>query len=302
LRTSYEFYHTHLEPRLPERRSAAQFLRAIYKPIKNGYLQARLGYRKDVGPSWWRVFAPLAFLHPAGADAIAGDAMFLRAPEAGAHLLEIGCGNGLILEKMRSRGWNVTGIEFDPECVAQTEARGLKCYNRDLRELALTSDSMDAIYMGHVIEHLHDPRSLLIECCRLLKPGGQLVLVTPNARSWGHTHYRKHWRGLEAPRHLQLFSPQSLCRLTEESGFHNCRVHTTNRSAWYSLGMSAAMLSARRRSASHDAAMLSMISVRALALQLLGRLICLVRPGQGEEIVLAARKPKHQRSEVIGER
>jgi 2-polyprenyl-3-methyl-5-hydroxy-6-metoxy-1,4-benzoquinol methylase len=288
LRKSYEFYHTHLEPRPPERRSVGEFLRSLYKPIKNGYLRARLGYRENVGPSWWQVFAPLAFTHPAGVDAIAGDAMFLHGPSTGAQLLEIGCGNGLMLEKMRSRGWDVTGIEFDPACVAQAEARGLTCYGHDLRELALPSESFDAIYMGHVIEHLYDPRSLLVECRRVLKPGGELVIITPNAQGWGHRHYQRDWRGLEAPRHLQVFSPQSLRRLAEESGFGQCRLRTTNRSAWYSLGMSAAMRTVRQN-ASHQAAMLSMISARALAFQIFGRFLRLIGPGTGEEIVLSGR-------------
>src|SRR5436853_1697486 len=66
LRMSYQFYHTHLDPQPPEKRSAAALLRALYKPIKNGYLQARLGYGEEVGPRWLRILAPLAFLHPAG--------------------------------------------------------------------------------------------------------------------------------------------------------------------------------------------------------------------------------------------
>ena len=49
LQKSYEFYHTHLEPQPPERKSAAHFLRAVYRPIKNGYLQSRLGYRQNAG-------------------------------------------------------------------------------------------------------------------------------------------------------------------------------------------------------------------------------------------------------------
>jgi len=194
LRKSYEFYHTHLEPRPPERRRAAQFLRRIYQPIKNGYLQRRLGYRTGVGTSALRFLAPLAFLHPAGIDAVAGDAMFLNAPAPGERLLEIGCGNGVILEKMQTRGWNVAGIEFDPECVVQTKARGLKCYDGDLRDLALPDESLDAIYMGHVIEHLHAPRTLLSECYRILKPRGRLVVVTPNSHGWGHKKYARDWR------------------------------------------------------------------------------------------------------------
>ena len=291
LRRSYQFYHTHLDPVDANTGSnLGKMLRAAYKPIKSGYLRVRFKYGNGVGPSWWSIFAPLAFFHPAGTDAIAGDAMFLPAPKPGAQLLEIGCGNGLTLEKMRERGWQVEGVEFDPECAVRVEARGLKCHSRDLRELALPANSFDAIYMGHVIEHLHDPRSLLKECGRVLKSGGRLVMVTPNSRSWGHKHYGQDWRGLEAPRHLQIFSPRSLSQLAQESGFNRCEVHTTNRSAWYALGMSAAGRKARHDGHSSLKA-ISIVSWRALAFEIFGRALLFFRPHAGEEIILTARKP-----------
>jgi 2-polyprenyl-3-methyl-5-hydroxy-6-metoxy-1,4-benzoquinol methylase len=268
-----------------------EVLRAIYKPIKGGYLRARFGYREGVGPSWWRLLVPLAFLHPAGSDAVAGDAMFLPAPTKDARLLEIGCGHGDLLGKMQERGWHVEGVEFDPDCAARVEARGLKCYARDLRELGLPAEIFDAIFMGHVIEHLYDPGALLKECWRVLKPGGHLVMVTPNSQSWGHKRYQRHWRGLEAPRHLQIFSPRSLLRLTEESGFARCRVRTTNRSAWYALGMSASVRNAHQKDSSHDAAMLTMVSWRAMRYEIFGRLLNFFQRDAGEEIILSARKP-----------
>ena len=290
LKEVYELYHTHTGPPPADRSSREAFLRRLYRPIKNGYLRADLGYRDGIGPSWWQALAPLAFLHPAGADAIAGDAMFLPAPTPGARLLEIGCGNGAMLEKMRARGWDVEGVEFNPDCVELVRMRGIKCHARDIRELALPASSFDAIYMGHVIEHLYQPRNLLRECARVLKPDGELRMSTPNAASWGHRHFQHDWRGLEAPRHLQIFTPQTLRRLTEESGFGQCRVRTTNRSAWYMLGMSAAVRSAREETSSHEAAMLSMVSLRALSYELLGRLLRIGRPEVGEEIILSARK------------
>jgi 2-polyprenyl-3-methyl-5-hydroxy-6-metoxy-1,4-benzoquinol methylase len=291
LRRSYQFYHTHLDPVPASAGSVpAKILRAIYKPIKSGYLRARFKYREGVGPVWWRIFAPLAFLHPAGIDGIADDAMFLAAPSIGARLLEVGCGNGSMLEKMQKRGWRVEGVEFDPECVERVEARGLKCYGRDLRELALPEKTFDAIYLGHVIEHLYEPGSFLKECWRVLKRDGHLVMTTPSSQSWGHKHYRQDWRGLESPRHLQIFNPRSLLRLTQESSFDRCRVHTTNRSAWYVFGMSAALGKAREQSRSH-ATSLSMISWRAISFQIFGRLLNIFLREAGEEIILSARKP-----------
>ena len=291
LRRSYQFYHTHLDP-VPANAGSvpAKILRAIYKPIKGGYLRARLKYREGVGPAWWHIFAPLAFLHPAGIDGIADDAMFLSAPSTRARLLEIGCGNGSMLEKMQKRGWRVEGVEFDPECVERVQARGLKCYGRDLRELALPEETFEAIYLGHVIEHLYEPGGFLKECWRVLKRDGHLVMTTPSSQSWCHKHYRQDWRGLESPRHLQIFNSRSLRRLTEEGGFDRCRVRTTNRSAWYVLGMSAALRKAREQSCSH-AAILSMISLRAMSFQIFGRLLNLFLRDAGEEIILTARKP-----------
>lgn len=291
LNEAYRWYHTHTETRsvdVPSR--AGEILRTIYKPIKGGYLQTRLGYRDGVGPRWWRLFAPLAFLHPAGIDAIASDAMFLPAPSTGNRLLEIGCGNGAMLETMQARGWQVEGVEFNPDCVELVKARGLKCYPRDLRELGLPNDVFDAIYMGHVIEHIYEPRSFLQECLRALKPGGHLAMITPNSQSWGHRHYRQDWRGLESPRHLQVFSPSGLRRLTEESGFERCQVRTTNRGAWYVLGMSAATRTARQTNQS-QCKLLPMISWSAIAYETFGRLLHLFLRHAGEELILSARKP-----------
>ena len=72
------------------------------------------------------------------------------------------------------------------------------------------ADSFDAVIMSHVIEHVPQPRELLAECARLLKLGGRLVMLTPNAESFGLDYYGRCWRGLEPPRHLQIFSQPAL--------------------------------------------------------------------------------------------
>ena len=88
------------------------------------------------------------------------------------------------------------------------------------------------------------------------------------------------------PVSLQIFNPRSLLRLTQESSFDRCRVHTTNRSAGYVFGMSAA----QEQSRSH-ATSLSMISWRAISFQIFGRLLNIFLREAGEEIILSARKP-----------
>jgi SAM-dependent methyltransferase len=111
-----------------------------------------------------------------------------------------------------------------------------------LPDLDLPDASFDAIVMNHVIEHIHDPRALLAECMRLLKKGGWLVATTPNARSTGLRQFGEHWRGLEVPRHLYLFTPEALDSAAESAGFQSARVWTT---AARSAGMVQASLEIR---------------------------------------------------------
>jgi 2-polyprenyl-3-methyl-5-hydroxy-6-metoxy-1,4-benzoquinol methylase len=292
IKRAYESYYTHTESRRPEADFLARkILRGIYNRIRSGYFQVRFGYRHGVGPKWWRVFAPLAFLHPAGTDAFAVDAMFLPARTDDGKLLEIGCGDGLMLERMRERGWTVEGVESDPECIRRTKARGLKCHLGDLRQLALPDNAFDAIYMGNVIEHIYEPKNFLLECLRVLKPKGNPIIVTPNSRSFGHWYFRQDWRGLEPPRHLQIFDTEGLRQLCEATGFEQCRARTTNRGAWYIIGMSTAIRTARRKHCSRCEAAASLFSWSGLIYETLGRLFRLVAPGIGEEIILLGCKP-----------
>jgi hypothetical protein len=67
---------------------------------------------------------------------------------------------------------------------------------------------------------------MLRECWRVLTPGGRLVVSTPNARSLAHAMYGRSWRGLEPPRHLQLFSPAALERCARNAGFGDVQLQT----------------------------------------------------------------------------
>jgi SAM-dependent methyltransferase len=83
--------------------------------------------------------------------------------------------------------------------------------------------------MSHFLEHVHEPAELLAESHRILKPGGRLVVLTPNSGSWGHLEYQGCWRGLEPPRHLHIFNSQSLDRLARQTGFGKVTISTTLR-------------------------------------------------------------------------
>jgi 2-polyprenyl-3-methyl-5-hydroxy-6-metoxy-1,4-benzoquinol methylase len=153
--------------------------------------------------------------------------MYLTSNRIGS-LLDIGCGNGVFLDRMRSLGWNVQGVEVDQKAASVAEkVFNIPVFVGTLEAASHSSESLDAITMNHVIEHVHDPIALLQECARILKPGGYLIVVTPNARSLGHVRFGQYWRGLEPPRHLHLFSQSTLQGSAHKAGFRNIETWTT---------------------------------------------------------------------------
>ena len=147
-------------------------------------------------------------------------------------LLEVGCGAGRFLDRMRKVGWTVQGTDFDPAVAARVKSRyGLHVDVGELAQFNYPAASYDAIAMSQVIEHVPDPGSLLRECRRLLRPGGRLVLSTPNALGMAHRRYGRHWRGLEPPRHLHIFTPAALQRCARQSGFERLECFTLSAEA-----------------------------------------------------------------------
>jgi 2-polyprenyl-3-methyl-5-hydroxy-6-metoxy-1,4-benzoquinol methylase len=146
--------------------------------------------------------------------------------EPGGTLLEIGCGDGAFLRSMKALGWNVTGTETDARSAAVAGSGGLDIRQGELDDLGLPEAHYSAIVMRHAIEHVMDPAQVLAQCYSLLRPGGTLVLTTPNPASLGHRIFQSSWRGLEPPRHLHLFSQTSIDLYLRRAGFTS----TTSRS------------------------------------------------------------------------
>ena len=135
-------------------------------------------------------------------------------------LLEVGCGSGARLARFRNLGWDVQGQDVDP--VAAAVARGtykLPVFVGPLEQAGFAPGTFDAVALNHVIEHVLDPVALLAECHRVLRPGGTLSLITPNAASYLHQRFGQHWRALDPPRHLHLFSPATLPQIAQRAGF-----------------------------------------------------------------------------------
>jgi len=147
------------------------------------------------------------------------DLMFLDAAPPQGILLDVGCGKGDLLVRLRSRGWTVEGLEVDAEAAELARAaQGLDVYVGKLEDQNFPDHRYDVITMNHVIEHVHDPVALLQECLRVLKPGGRLVLATPNINSFAYKKLGGFWAHLDPPRHLRLFTKRTLKECALKAG------------------------------------------------------------------------------------
>ena len=210
----YDTYSTHVKPEQEVTVRNKSFL----DTVREALWSRTLGYPTNLSKaaSWW--YNLVSFLHPAWRDTQQA-ILFYLPYKAGGKLLDVGCGNGSSMQVMQAHGWQVEGIDFDEKSIAQARANGLTASVGELRDFNYPDNSFDAVMTSHVIEHVPEPESFLRECLRILKPGGTLIAVTPNADSLGHTRFKQDWRGLEIPRHLQIFTAPSLALLADKTGF-----------------------------------------------------------------------------------
>lgn len=147
-------------------------------------------------------------------------------------LLDIGCGNGKLLKKYADKGLTVLGIDFDDQAIEAAKKEGLNVRKALVEDLRSCGQKYDFIILNHVIEHLADPVQTLRYCKHILKKGGVIIVATPNANSYGHYHYQRYWRGLEPPRHLVIFTDQSLRIILTKAGMRVVECVSTTDSSY----------------------------------------------------------------------
>lgn len=205
-------------------------------------------------------------------------------------LLDVGCGGGRFLNRMQKRGWQVEGSDFDEQATKKVTTRyGIKTHVGDLSQCALPSNSFDAITMSQTIEHLYTPDATLRECLRILKPGGLLVMTTPNVNSIAASEFGVHWRGWEAPRHLHLFSVESLQRLTQRAGFEIVEARS------YTAGCSGVYRASRSLQHPNATSWLEQFKLLLWSYrkELYEHRAQKNHPNTGQNVLIRARKPSH---------
>jgi 2-polyprenyl-3-methyl-5-hydroxy-6-metoxy-1,4-benzoquinol methylase len=199
-------------------------------------------------------------------------------------LLEMGCGSGNFLAAAAAHGWAAEGMDFDEKAIAAANVlTGVTARVGDLDDPALVDGRYDAIVMNHVIEHLPDPVHAFARCAALLRPGGRLVMVTPNMAAQGRDIFGPDWRGLEIPRHLHLFTAASLRRLAGEAGFSSIQCFSSIGGHETAFMVELSSEIARKAGRTPPQAKVRQMRIRAALASLLGGV-------RGEFVVLVAER------------
>lgn len=143
----------------------------------------------------------------------------------GGKLLDIGCGYGFFLSKMKAMGWQTYGIDVSETAVSYASGNGFDVSLGTLDNIRYENNSFDVVTMFYVLEHLPNPLNALKEVRRILKPNGLLLLrvphTTPIVRILSLLKIKNNL--YDPPFHLNDFSLCSMKVVLQKAGFHNIR-------------------------------------------------------------------------------
>jgi 2-polyprenyl-3-methyl-5-hydroxy-6-metoxy-1,4-benzoquinol methylase len=141
------------------------------------------------------------------------------------HILDVGCGTGLNARHLAAMGHLVVGTDVSSVAIERFKQSGFDGFVCDMEKgagLALPDASFDLVFASEVIEHIADTATFLAELNRLVRPGGTLILSTPNSAFWPYRLLGLAGRTsseVQHPGHVRFFSRRSLASVIESAGF-----------------------------------------------------------------------------------
>jgi 2-polyprenyl-3-methyl-5-hydroxy-6-metoxy-1,4-benzoquinol methylase len=159
-------------------------------------------------------------------------AKLLEAVGTGNRVLDVGCSSGYLARPLAERGNTIVGLELDPEAARAAEefCELVLVGDVETMDLPLEPGSFDVVLGGDVIEHLRDPAATLARLRPFLRPGGRVVLSTPNVANWAirlsllSGRWRYTDRGILDRSHTHLFTRATLAETLEHAGYRVERI------------------------------------------------------------------------------
>jgi SAM-dependent methyltransferase len=144
----------------------------------------------------------------------------------GLSVFDVGCGDGIFAERLAAFGMSVSGCEVDPIAAGRARAKRVNVIGKAFEDVPVGPESFDIITMIHVLEHFHNPVGMLMKAAAMLKKGGRLIVVVPNADSLSRHVFGEHWANWDVPRHLFHFSGDTLKSVCEKAGLQTMAIET----------------------------------------------------------------------------
>ena len=147
--------------------------------------------------------------------------------------LDIGCGSGTFLAALKSFGWRTVGIEMNEQAANLARKRfGLDVRQGMIEDLPEMAGKFDYVNISHVLEHIYEPQAFLQKVKDVLAPDGIVYFELPNFESYGRRTSREFWYPWETPRHVYMYSPETLRKQLAKAGFAIDRMRTAPGNLW----------------------------------------------------------------------
>lgn len=134
-------------------------------------------------------------------------------------VVDLGCGDGEFVMLLREQGIDAAGVDADDKVAAALQAQGIPFIHQNVFDYLASapSASVDGLFCAHLVEHLPytDVLALAQQAYRILRPGGRIVLATPDVRSL-YAHLETFYLHFG---HVSFYHPRLLCFLFEHAGF-----------------------------------------------------------------------------------
>jgi 2-polyprenyl-3-methyl-5-hydroxy-6-metoxy-1,4-benzoquinol methylase len=147
-------------------------------------------------------------------------------------LLDLGCNEGRGLSIYQRNGFEAEGLELNEQAAAEARKHGFNVYT-DPVEKFQPKDYYDVVVLSNVLEHSLDPKDMLFNVARILKPSGQVWISCPNAESWQRVVFGKYWINWHVPFHITHFSMTTLTNILRVAGFEIQEEKQASPALWF---------------------------------------------------------------------
>ncbi len=209
--------------------------------------------------------------------------------------LDVGCFEGGTAGSRLAKEsrWRLCGLELNARAVDVARGKGHQVWQGGAGDAPYVIDAdqrFDVIFLGQTIEHLNEPMTAVRRLATLLRPGGILILTTPNLDSAQIELFGPTWSHWHMPYHRYLFSEKSLGLLGEGAALRMVRCFTRCHPYWTALTLKLNELGLGG-SVSHNVDIDRRLALKAMYLNVWAKLWWNWR-GKGDYLVAAFQKPK----------